>query len=273
MRSCILVLVISLVIHLPFPSAAIEGHVLNVGEGQSIVFSHNGRGLLIDTGHFGSAQKLAEALKRYNIHTIDGVVLTHLDADHASNLFFVKYLFPHALIYESGHRIALNEYCDACRWVAEKLDSGDWQVKTVRQHDVIEWGTISITVLWPDVPTGKSLNSMSLILHATDRKDSWLIMGDAGVEQEKTLLKNTLLPTDVDVLIVGHHGAADATGLQFLHHVNPKHAVISTDANNLRGYPDESVIKRLREHGTEVHLIYERGDFVWKSGDKITFFE
>ena len=85
-------------------------------------------------------------------------------------------------------------------------------------------------------------------------------MGDAGHVAEKALLEMNRLH-DVDLLVVGHHGAADATSEAFLIVVRPEHALISINKDNVRGYPSTAVLKFLEEHGVKVHRTYVEGDF------------
>jgi competence protein ComEC len=94
-----------------------------------------------------------------------------------------------------------------------------------------------------------------------------LIMGDADNLVETTLLQEKKLPENIDVLIVGHHGAGDTTQQQFIDWVSPEYAVISINENNIRGYPDKTVIARLRTGGAQLHLTFEHGDFIWPEKD------
>ncbi|HKJ64944.1 MAG TPA: hypothetical protein VJ969_06055, partial [Desulfopila sp.] len=73
------------------------------------------------------------------------------------------------------------------------------------------------------------------------------------------------LPQNVEVLVVGHHGAADATSSALLDRVSPVHAVVSVNADNLRGYPDAFVMKKLLEAGAQVHQVWLKGDFVYRA--------
>ena len=46
--------------------------------------------------------------------------------------------------------------------------------------------------------------------------------------------------------MAGHHGSKSASTLPFLKKVKPEVVVISVNANNLRGYPHEESLERLR---------------------------
>jgi len=65
------------------------------------------------------------------------------------------------------------------------------------------------------------------------------------------LLNNKGVSLGAEILKVGHHGAGDATGPEFLKAVSPKFAVISVGKNPW-GYPSPVVVRRLQEAGTKV---------------------
>lgn len=237
--------------------------VLDVGEGQAVLLQMGNSGLLLDTGHFGKSHDVLRSLEQYGVDTIEAVILTHLHPDHASGIFTIQSHYPGAVIYESGHRLADQSRADSYRWTVEKLDSAAWQVENLIQGDSLQWHGFSLNVLWPpSLKTGGSLNELSLALSITYNSTSILVMGDIGVEQEKVLLRQDGLPEHVDVLVVGHHGAHDATSKAMLQRVAPKKAVVSVNYANFRGYPHSSVIERLQESGAVVHQTWKDGDFV-----------
>ncbi|HKJ05050.1 MAG TPA: hypothetical protein VJ974_05580 [Geopsychrobacteraceae bacterium] len=120
-------------------------------------------------------------------------------------------------------------------------------------------------MLWPPKKplVGADINRNSLVLKIRHDEKSMLLMGDAGVEAEHTLLKEGKLGV-VDLLIVGHHGADDATSKDFLEIVQPKEAVISTNADNFRGYPSSDVLKRLEAAKVKVYRTALEGELAFE---------
>jgi len=253
-----------LLVALPVTAAqTVRVVVLDVGEGQAVLLQSGNSGMLLDTGHFGASHDVLRTLEQYGVATIEAVILTHLHPDHASGIFTIQSHYPEAVIYESGHRLADQPRADSYRWTVEKLDSSAWQVENLIQGDSLQWHDFSLNVLWPpSLKTAGNLNDLSLAFSITYNATSILVMGDIGVEQEKALLRQDGLPEQVDVLVVGHHGAHDATSKAMLQHVSPEKAVISVNYGNLRGYPHSSVIERLQESGAVVHQTWKDGDFV-----------
>ena len=234
--------------------------VLDVGEGQSVLLGRGEKGVLVDTGHFGRSFQTIKSIRDHGVTQIDTVILTHLHSDHSSGLFTIMNEFPEATLYESGHRIEFDPVMDSYRWVVEAIDADYWPVKTLRQGDAISWEGVRMKVLWPVEPEGSNLNSHSLVLAIEYGSNIILIMGDTSKEIESLLLAQGLIPENINVLIVGHHGAADATGSDLLGVTRPENSVISINNNNVRGYPDKNVIKELEKIGSKVHTTFEDGD-------------
>lgn len=237
--------------------------VVDVGEGQAILLQNGEYAILIDTGHFGKSHKLLEVLESFSIKSIEKVFLTHLHLDHASGIYTVMNKYPHAKIYESGHRLDFHPMRDGYRWITEQLDSGAWEVERSLQDDTFYWRGFNLEVLWPRAPSGKNLNDQSLVLKISLGNSIIMIMGDVGISIEKILLQENRMPRYIDVLVVGHHGSAATTSPELLQQLTPQNAVISTNKNNIRGYPDAEVVGRLKSFGIKVHKTAEHGNFVW----------
>ena len=63
--------------------------VLDVGQGQSILLQSQGKTFLVDCGgsdNEDAADKAAETLLSQGISRLDGIIVTHYDADHAGGV-------------------------------------------------------------------------------------------------------------------------------------------------------------------------------------------
>jgi competence protein ComEC len=72
------------------------------------------------------------------------------------------------------------------------------------------------------------------------------------------LLRRRDLP-DVDILVAGHHGAADASSEELLQAVKPETVLISAAKYNIYGHPAPVLLQRLREFGCTVYRTDENG--------------
>ena len=78
-----------------------------------------------------------------------------------------------------------------------------------------------------------------------------LITGDRGKTGESQLVAQNDLP-DIEVLVVGHHGAGNSTTDALLGAVKPEYAVISVGKDNPYGHPAQAVIDRLEKRGCHI---------------------
>jgi len=218
--------------------------VLDVGEGQAVLVQAGERGLLIDTGHAGQAARLVGRLRALGVRRLDHLVLTHLHPDHASGYFRVMEAYPDAAVHDNAQLLPALPEEQMVRWVATALRAHP-RYAPLKARDLLAWAGGRIEILWPHRADGPDWNANSLVLLLRRGPFVGLVMGDAGQGVEAALLKEGTLPRGVDLLVAGHHGAADTARGDFLAHVKPRVAVISVDAGNLRGYPDPDVVRRL----------------------------
>ena len=78
-----------------------------------------------------------------------------------------------------------------------------------------------------------------------------LITGDMDAQVERALVDHAALPR-VELLVAGHHGAADSTSSALLHALKPQVVVITVRADNSYGHPSPEVLERFKELGVRV---------------------
>ena len=87
-----------------------------------------------------------------------------------------------------------------------------------------------------------------------------LLTGDAPVEVEEAILAD--LPSNLEILKVGHHGSRTSTSPLLLARTSPEVAVISVGARNRYGHPHADVLNRIIESGARVLRTDLSGDIV-----------
>ena len=149
----------------------------------------------------------------------------------------------------NGHPISGLVQPDVTRWVYEALIT-DPLLGVIGAGEKIQWRGVQLEVLWPDGFENRNLNRHSLVIRLDYQDHTALIMGDAGKLAERVLMERpNKLPSNVDVLVMGHHGASDVGDESFLRRLSPRLAIISVNAGNLRGYPDPALLQRLADLG------------------------
>lgn len=221
--------------------------VLDVGQGQSIILQHGGRTFVVDCGgdyEEDAADKCAEKLLSMGISRIDGLILTHTDADHAGGAAYLL------------ERIE----ADALYLPEASALSGD-TVFFVTEDIVIEADGMKLTLFAPEIQ-GNGNESSIAVLFQTEKYDT-LITGDMSGFWERMLLRRAELP-DLELLVVGHHGSKTSTCQELLEAVTPETAVISVGADNSYGHPHQEVLDRLRAAGCEIFRTDQSGDIVYR---------
>ncbi|MCI8619003.1 MAG: DNA internalization-related competence protein ComEC/Rec2 [Oscillospiraceae bacterium] len=217
---------------------------IDVGQGQCILLQTRDCNFLVDCGgSYGeeAGEMAARLLLSQGIFRLDGLILTHYDADHAGGI-------PQLLSRISCDAVYLPDTEDAMR---ERVVSAAEKSKLVfvTQDLIIDSKTAKLQIFAP--VSEKSGNESCITVLFTAAKCDTLITGDLGTEEENRLLAQKNLP-DLEILIVGHHGSATSTGYRLLKRLCPEIAVISVGANNRYGHPAGEVLQRLYEAGCEI---------------------
>jgi len=233
---------------------------LDVGEGQSILLQRGQHGMLIDTGHAGKARHVLQQLQAYGVTQLDYLVLTHLHPDHASGYFRIREAFPNLPTLVHNLSFANTGVPDMVRWVAEALESDPYR-EQFREGSLLNWQGLVLKPLWPQHSYGDNMNDNSLVIEVILGSHRVLLMGDVGSRVEQELINENRLSGPYDVLVAGHHGSEGTSSDAFLLKVKPTYSIISTDADNIWGYPAAETLKRLAQHSSKgVFTIYDYGD-------------
>ena len=116
---------------------------------------------------------------------------------------------------------------------------------------------VSRLVIYGPVYSGMDNENSLCVLFDTE-KCAILITGDRTSFGERMLLRRVTLP-DVDILVAGHHGAADSTSEQLLAAVTPETVLISVKENNIYGHPSDVLLNRLASYGCTVYRTDKNG--------------
>lgn len=223
--------------------------VLDVGQGQCILFVSEGHAAAVDCGGsdmVSAGDKLANALELLGIDELDALILTHYDSDHTNGLepLFertkVAGIFGPTPTEETVETTALTELC--ARF------SIPWTRVTQDQTRSLGAGTLTLFA-----PTaGSSSNDSGLVVLSSVNQFDLLVTGDLSQSTEKKFLAAHQLP-DIEVLVAGHHGSKNATCDKLLEATTPEVAVISVGEDNSYGHPSQDTLDRLKAHRITVY--------------------
>ena len=259
-------LLIALLVCHPLSSGRADGrlHVdfLDVGQGDSaLVTMPDGTTMLVDGGGniYEATRRIGETVvSEYlwwrGLDAIDYVLVTHADADHIDGLNDVlkNFTVRNALIA----RAPVND--PEFSKFSETLKHTNTPAELLQAGDVIHFGDVELSVLWPPAGGETSTNNDSIVLRLKFAERSILLTGDIEKQAEKSLLDLGQI-LRADIVKVPHHGSKTSSTEDFVLATIPQFAIISVGRNSMFGHPHKEVVQRWQSHGATVFTTGECG--------------
>lgn len=238
--------------------------VLDVGHGLSVVLERDKKVLVYDTGaSYGEDQSIAQSiihpyLRRRFVKTPDYLFVSHSDNDHAGGLAYVlTHLKPKSVVANIIPEELRN------KGVGETSLINSLQQCSANQ--TWNWQGLTIQALWPIGPKWQE-NEDSCVLLVSDAKHKLLLTGDIPASVEKRLLEH-FSATNIDILIVPHHGSKSSSSEVFIESIRPKHAIFSAAYLNRWNMPSDTVTSRYQKVGAKLYNTADSGMIRLTIGD------
>ncbi len=205
---------------------------IDVGQGDSclIELSYGKGNILIDS------YNSIDFLKSEGISTIDYLVLSHGDSDHAEEAIEV-------INYFKIKNIILNQ--------GEFNDIENNILTTAKENNIdcnnkIDKFLISnYDFIFLNTKIYNNENDNSNVIYVNIDGIDLLFMGDAEKEKEKDIIEKYNFDK-IDILKVGHHGSNTSSTIEFINRINPNDSIISVGKNNRYGHPDKEALNNLK---------------------------
>lgn len=261
---------LSIFVSIHFP---LEGQVsfIDVGQGDSILLTTPIRRqvYLIDTGGkltFGKKKQsqpqidriTIPLLKAQGISQIDGVFVSHQDADHVGDLGPLLEEMPVKRLYMGAGLIQNPSFRARIAGRVEKTKL----VELKAGMEVKE--AINFQVLHPEV-AGKGENKDSLSLTCRLAGKSWAFTGDLDQAGEEAIIKK-FPDLKIDYFKLGHHGSDTSSSTVFLRAIQPKLVFISAGRNNRYHHPKPETLAKLHQLGIPYLNTQTEGMISWHYG-------
>ena len=239
-------------------------YFIDVGQGDSmLVKTVNGKNILIDGGgsknpDYDIGEKiLVPYLLDRRIKTLDYVIISHFDEDHATGVAQILGKIDVSSIILTRQL----EENDIYRHILSIAKEKKIKLIYVKEGDVLKIGGIKISIIHPEnkLMINNPMNNNSIVCKVEYNSFSMLLTGDIEMEAEELILRKNI-NLKADVLKVAHHGSKTSTTGEFLKAINPKVALIGVGKNNNFGHPSNEVIQRLKENGTRIYRTDENGE-------------
>ncbi len=242
--------------------ATVEFHFIDVGQGDAALIRTPAGVILIDAGTNSSEAALATYLDHLGITEIAYAVFTHPHEDHigGADMVLTKYRVKTVILPDKVHTSKTYER------MMDAAEAGGSEIRLATPRMTFSVGEVNCRILAPISSDYSELNNYSVVLRADYGDTSVLFTGDAETDSEAEMLKQydpALL--DCDLLKIGHHGAANASGQAFVDAVTPAFGVISCGAGNSYGHPVQGILNRYAAAGTVIYRTDLEGSIVFAS--------
>lgn len=223
---------------------------IDVGQADSILIRNQDKVMLIDAGTNEAGETVVNYLENLGITKIDYLIGTHPHEDHIGGLDDVINKFDIGQIYMPKIETTTKTFED----VLEAIENKNLTVTAPNKGDEIVLGQATGEFMTEPILDKDNLNVSSLVFRLEFGNNSFLFMGDAEEENEKTISWPR-----TDVLKVGHHGSSTSSSEEFLKQVQPQYAIIMVGEDNSYGLPTQETINKLNTIGSTIYRTDENG--------------
>ena len=254
---------------LPLSVGELELRVFDVGQGDAILLRFGERALLVDAGPDPETARevLLPRLARLGVERLDGLVLTHADADHIGGAADILRALPVATVWMTSSR----QDHPLLSVIEAAASQGGTRIEEPVHGQALGWHpavSVGVSIAAPSVASGD--NNQSMVLQVRYGESGSLLTGDIERAAERALVE-TVGNLEADVLKVAHHGASTSSSPEFLAAVKPQVAIVSAGLGNAFNHPRDDVLRRLRAVGAQVYRTDLAGDVVVRTdGHEIT---
>jgi len=204
----------------------------DVGQGDGMLVQRGMKQLVVDTGPENG--KMLACLGKYMPFwdkKIDGLIVTHKDADHRGGFDIVNKYYKIENIFE---------------------------VEDLKYEDKIRLGQVELKVL-NSGPINDNDGSVVIELSWNNKKA--LLLADTTVKTQNKLLWRKLLQKKYDLVKISHHGSRDSYNEELIMETRPFMAIISVGKNSY-GHPAREVISSLEGLGVQIKRTDTEGNII-----------
>jgi competence protein ComEC len=230
----------------------LEVHIIDIGQGDSILIRSDEGVILIDAGPNDAEDKLRAHLNSCGIKKIDYFICTHPHEDHigGADMVLNEYTVDTLIMNETDVSTA------TVKRLLDAIEKNDISIDIPEVGQVYTLGDINFTVLAPDSSLSNGGNNSSIVIRLVYGSTSFLFTGDAEVESEnKIIAAFSDQQLKSDFLKVGHHGSSTSTSAQFFEAVSPDYVAISCAKGNSYGHPHRETLKLFERYGIDENNI------------------
>lgn len=248
------------------PAGSFTVTAFDVGQGMALLVETAHHRIIYDAGPQyapgadAGGRILLPYLRGRGIGTLDALVVSHSDVDHAG-----------------GARTLLDGVTVA--QLHTSLGSGHPVVQAARRHSrctsgqAWSWDGVRFELLGPAPQSyeeeGLKANARSCVLHVSVAGKAMLLAGDIEAAQEAQLLERVPGRLRADVLLAPHHGSGTSSTAAFLAAVEPRVGIFQVGYRNRYRHPKKEVVERYASLGIRRLRTDESGAVTLRFGETL----
>ncbi len=235
------------------PNKHTEILFFSVGNADAILLkSPDNKYFLIDTAklpYLSSSSQAKNIIIKYlrdnGIKSLDSLIITHFDADHAGGCIDILKTIPVNRIFLSD----VYENTKLSQDINEYIKDNNLKHEIIRNETTIyNTNDFTITIYKPSGNLIETENQNSLIVYCKYKNKKLLFMGDGDINSFNTLPIEA--KQNITVIKSGHHGAINTLNSDMIKETD--YIVISTGAN-FYNHPHPKTIKLLEDNKTKYY--------------------
>lgn len=148
-------------------------HVIDVGQGLSVLAESDGHFLLYDGGDRSASSAVVAYLKKQGVKSLDYIITSHYDADHINGLVGALNVFPVQRIMGPGYEASSKVY----QSLISAAESQGLAMEHPEQGNYYRLGNASFQILSQD-DSSRDGNNRSIAIMLINGNNRFLLTGD-----------------------------------------------------------------------------------------------
>ncbi len=256
------------------PEGQMVIHMIDVGQGDSVLVQTAEANILIDAGETGKGDEVLAYLESAGVRRLDWAVCTHPHSDHLGGMSEVlesirtdNVMLP---VIPEGTEVTDRYYIR----LLETIEKRKLAASVPEIGAEYTFGELKMKVLWPaGWQFSEDINDWSLVLRFSFGELDYLCCGDL-TERGETQLLMSGANVEAEIIKGSHHGSAYSGCDEFLSAAAPELALISCGEGNDYQHPHDSLLRRYRKHGIkwkrtdvlgDIRVVCEGGEYIVES--------
>ncbi len=249
--------------------AHLKMHIIDVGQGDSILIQCGEKNVLIDCGENGMGETVLDYLDTAGVTHIDWLVATHPHSDHIGGMdTVINSDVTIGKMMMSRTSESMTPTTKTYKDLLKAIENKGLKITLPSPGKTYDLDGVTMQVLSPKKNANyDDLNDYSVVLKFIYNDVSIFTGGDATKKLEKELLAKDY-DLSADIYKVSHHGGKESSCEEFVTAVNPRFSAISAGEDNKYGHPKQVTLDRLYDINSKVNRTDLDGTIIYQTDGK-----